>query len=812
MLRNYFLTALRNFQKQKAFSIINLLGLTVGLATCLLITLFVVNELSYDRYNRQADRIYRVNAHFRIAGENLNERLSPADLGPAMVRDFPTIAGFVRLHDPGPASVRKGNAFVIEPRTCFADSSLFTVFTLPLVAGNPATALTQPHSVVLTETLAAKYFSGLRPSDVVGQTMEINDTTHYTVTAVMKDMPLLSHVHFGLIRSLSTQRDSREVNWLDNDYITYILAKPGTSQQEVDRDLDLATKKYAASIIKKDLGSSFEDMAKKGDFYRYETIALTRIHLHSELARESEPSGSMTYVRIFLIIAVFILLLACVNFMNLSTARSAGRSREVGVRKVLGSRRGNLVAQFLTESVLFSLTATLLAVAAALLLLPYFNELSGQQLSLATLPWSWLVPGTAAGALVVGLLAGSYPAFFLSSFQPIQVLKGKLTSGFKGSWLRNILVVFQFTTAIALMIGTLVIYSQLSYIRNKRLGYNREQVLLVNSIGALHQHARAFKAAIQQIPGVTAVTLASSFPTSNLSLADLFFQDPARTKSLALEHWYVDADYVTAMGMTMSQGRDFSPSMSTDSGGILINETAARMLGYTRAIGQNLYRMDRDDNKKITTVPILGVIKDFNSGSLKEKTPPIVMSLGFDPDNVRAAIRLSTQNVSAVIDQVRIQYLSMSENARQPFEYSFMDEDFNNLYTFEVRMGQVFTTFTVLALLVACLGLFGLVTFAAEQRTREMSIRKVLGAGARHIVTLLARDFVRLILISFLIAFPLAWWGMHRWLEGFAYRTTISAWTYVLAGMATMAAIILTIGYQAIKSATANPADSLKAD
>ena len=812
MLRNYFTTALRNFQKQKAFSILNLLGLTVGLATCILITLFVVNELSYDRYNRQADRIYRVNAHFRIGGENLKERLSPADLGPALVRDFPAVTGFVRLHDPGQASIRKGNAFVVEPRTCFADSSFFSVFTLPLVAGNPATALTQPRSVVLTETLAAKYFAGLRPSDVVGRTLEINDTTPYTVTAVMKDMPLLSHIHFDLVRSLSTQQDSREVNWLNNDYITYLLVKPGTTEQDVDRYLNLATVKYAESLLKRDLGYSFAEMAKKGDFYRYETIPLTRIHLYSELPRESEPSGSMTYVRIFLIISVFILLLACVNFMNLSTARSAGRSREVGVRKVLGSRRGNLVAQFLTESILFSLTATLLALGVAMLLLPYFNQLSGQHLSVHTVPWSWLAPGTALGAVVVGLLAGSYPAFYLSSFQPIQVLKGKLASGFKGSWLRNSLVVFQFTTAIALIIGTLVIYSQLSFIRNKRLGYDREQVLLIRHTGALHGHTRAFKTAIQQISGVTAVTMSSSFPTSNESEADLYFKDAAKAGSLAPEHWYVDADYVAAMGMTMSQGRSFLSTMPTDSAGILINETAAEMLGYKKAVGENLYKMDPDDNKKIIPVPIIGVIKDFNSGSLREKTPPIVLTLGLDPGNIQVAVRLSTQHVSAVIDQVRTQYLSMSEDARQPFEYAFMDEDFNNLYTFEVRMGQIFTTFTALAVLVACLGLFGLITYAAEQRTKEMSIRKVLGAGARHIVALLARDFVRLIILSFLIAFPLAWWGMHRWLEGFAYRTTISVWTYVLAGLATIAAIVLSIGYQAIRSATANPADSLKTD
>ena len=810
MFRNYLTAAFRNFRKQKAFSILNLLGLTVGLATCLLITLFVVNELSYDRYNKFSDRIYRVNAHFRIGGENMSEKIVPADLGPSMVRDFPAVQRFVRLCDPAPVQVRKGNAYVTERRAVWADSSLFDVFTLPTLAGNPQTALTQPNSVVLSAAAAGRYFAGSKPQDVVGSILEIDDTTHYTVTAVIQDMPVLSHFHFDVIRSLCTSKESREINWLNNNWETYLLVKPGVSGQEVDRDLAQTTKKYADPIIQKELGTSLADMARKGDYYRYETIALTRIHLYSDLAREMEPSGNITYVRIFLIIAVFILLLASVNFMNLSTARSAGRSREVGVRKVLGSRRGNLIAQFLTESVLFSITATLLAFAVALLLLPYFSQLSGQHLTLSSLPWSWLAPGALFGSVFVGLLAGSYPAFFLSAFQPIQVLKGKLATGFRGSWLRNILVVFQFTTAITLIVGTLVIYNQLSYIRNRRLGYDRSQVLLIPHTAALGNHIPSFKTALQQLSGVTAVTMGNSFPTSNLSLADVWFTDTARTRTMGPEHWRIDADYISTMGMTMASGRGFRADMHTDSGSVLINETMATLLGYKDPLREKLFV--GIDDKKIMARPIIGVVKDFNSVSLRQKTPPIVMTLGLDGDDVITAVRLSTDQMTSVVDQVRRLYQSMNGQSNQPFQYSFMDEDFNNLYTSEIRVGQVFSTFTALAVLVACLGLFGLITFAAEQRNKEMSIRKVLGAGIRHIIVLLSRDFLLLILVSLFIAFPIAWWGMHRWLESFAYRTTIGLWTFALAGLATVGAIVLTISYQAIKSATANPADSLKTE
>ncbi len=803
MLRNYFTIALRNFWKHKGFSALNLFGLTIGLTTCLLITLFVVSELGYDRFNANADRIVRVTAHFKIDGQDLNERLSPADLGPAMVRDYPQVTAFMRMHDQGPVKIRKGNEFLVEPRAVFADSTFFAFFTIHVLAGSPQSALTQPRSVVLSATAAAKYFPG---QTAVGQTMLIGDTTPYKVTAVMEDMPALSHIHLDIIRSLSTQGDSREVNWVNNDYNTYLLLKPGV--KNIDGLLAQATRKYADPALRKNANTSLDALEKKGDFYRYETIPLTRIHLHSQLAREAEPSGNITYVRIFMLTAILILLIACVNFMNLSTARSAGRSKEVGVRKVLGSGRGALVGQFLTESVILCVTATLLSVIATIFLLSWFNRLSGQHLSAGSLPWSWLAPALILGSVGIGLLAGSYPALVLSAFMPIQVLKGKLRAGFKGSWFRNVLVVFQFTTAIALIISTMVIYSQLSYIRHKRLGFNRDQVLILKNTGALGDHALTYKHIVQQIPGVQGATLGSSFPTSNEPEAEAIFKDAAMTQVMGPERWMVDPDYIPTLGMTLSRGRNFSAQMPSDSAAIIINETFVTQLGYKDPLKEKLY--GTDNNGKNLAMPIIGVVKDFNTGSLRQPIPSMMFQMGYD--NSKLAVHLSADHTEEVIRRMEAEFRSMPGTVGQPFQFTFMDEDFNNLYQTEVRMGQIFTVFTFLAVLVACLGLFGLITYAVEQRAKEISIRKVLGAGTGHLVTLLSRDFLGLVGVATLISFPLAWWGMHKWLEGFAYRTAISPWIFAGAALGAFGITLATIGYKAFRAAMTNPVKSLKVE
>jgi putative ABC transport system permease protein len=809
MFKNYFKMAFRNLWKNKGFSAINIFGLATGIAICLLITLFVKDELSYDKYNEKANRIYRVNSDVRINGTEFNDRVSAAPLGPVLAKEYPQIEKTVRIRDEGKILVKKGTETLLEPNSCFADSTLFDVFTFPMISGDPKTALTQPYSLVIAESMARKYFNS---TDVVGKTLLLNNTTSYKITGVIKDMPVQSHFHFNFIKAMSELEGSRSDFWLNNNFVTYLLARPGTDKKTIDKYLKEVTKKYAEPQLQEWAHSSFDDLAKKGDRYNYVTMPLTRIHLYSTITSEIEPSGNIQNIYIFMVIAIFILLIASINFMNLSTARSAGRSKEVGVRKVLGSNRSNLIAQFLTESVLTSFIALVSAIIIAALLLPYFNQLSGKEITLRLFSTRWLLPALLLTSLIVGLLAGLYPAFYLSAFEPIKVLKGKLATGFKSGWLSSSLVVFQFTAAIVLIVGTLIIYSQLNYIRNKKLGYNREQVLVLKNIYSLGTHSNTFKEEVQKLRGVEAVTMTGSLPTSPSFNSPAFSKDAGfnATQTSIVQQWAVDANYIPALGIQMKEGRNFSPLMPTDSTAIIINETAANMLGFSDPLNKKLYQKG-SENKTIQALNIIGVIKDFNSGSLRNKIGPMIFTLEDNKSNM--AIRIKTTNIPSLIAQIEKLYHSMDNNmAGQPFIYSFMNEDFNRLYGSEKRTGKIFISFTFFAILIACLGLFGLVTYATEQRTKEIGIRKVLGASISNIVNMLSKDFLKLVGISMIIAFPVAWWGMNRWLQDFAYRTDISWWVFAIAALLAIFITIATVSARAIKAAMANPVKSLRSE
>jgi len=807
MFKNYLKVGIRNLWKNKSFSAINIIGLAIGLATCLLIVLFVQDELGYDRYNKNADRIYRVDGNIRFGGTDFITAVTPDPMGPTLVKDYPQVETQVRFRDYGGFLVKKGNENIQQNRVIYADPTLFDVFTLPMLEGDAKTALTNPFSMVITKSTAQKYFNR---TDVIGQSLIVNDTGHYKITGVIEDMPSQSHFHYDFFASLAESNESKKNNWLSNNFNTYILLKPGVNPNTVESKFREVITRYVYPQAEQLLNTKSEDIEKSGNYVKYSLMSLTQIHLHSNKVGELSPNSDISYVYIFSVIAFFILLIACVNFMNLSTARSSNRAREVGVRKVVGSLRTHLISQFLTESTLISFFGLLLAVLLVLLFLPYFNYLSGKEISLSVLSFSWVLPSLFVLMLFVGLLAGSYPAFFLSRFQPIEVLKGKFSSGFRNSWFRSSLVVFQFAISIILIIGTAVVYNQLSYIQNKNLGYSRSQVLVIQNCYPLGTQAKAFKDEVEKIPGVQGATMSGYLPTGPYRSDSPLFEDATldQHKAVSMQNWLVDEDYIPTLGMQIIKGRNFSRDFAIDSNAIIINESAAKLLSFKDPLNQTLYYVKSLETKELAQYHIIGVIKDFNFNSLKQEVTPLALFNIEERGSI--ALRVNTNNIPQLISQIENKWKAMA--AGQPFAYSFMDDDFNAAYRSEQRVGKISISFAILAILIACLGLFGLVAYAAEQRTKEIGIRKVLGATVSNIIGMLSKDFLKLVLIASVIAFPIAWLGMNRWLQDFAYRISIGWWIFLVAGLAALAIALMTMSFQAIKAAIANPVKSLRTE
>lgn len=809
MLKNYFKIAIRNLWKNKGFSAINIIGLSVGLATCLLIMLYVMDELSYDKYNEKADRIYRVDGDIQFGGNHFVLAVAPEPMGATLKKDFPQVDQFVRFRGYGGFLVKKGTQNLREDKVIYTDSTLFDVFTLPMIAGDPKTALRDPNSVVITEKIALKYFN--TTDNVVGKSFTINDTANFKITGVINNVPTQSHFNFDFFVSLNGSISQWELNnWVSNNLNTYIVLKKGSDPAVLESQFDALVEKYVGPQVLSLLGTNMGDFKKSGNFDRYTLTPLTSIHLHSDKTAELGPNGSMQYVYIFSAIAIFILLIACVNFMNLSTARSSNRAKEVGIRKVLGSLRNNLITQFLTESILISFIALVFALLLAWALLPYFNQLANKEISIGLLSKAWLLPSLIGLMFMVGLLAGSYPAFYLSSFQPIVVLKGKLAGGFKRSWLRSGLVVFQFWISIVLIIGTVVIYNQLNYIQHKKLGFDRDNVLILQNTDPLGKQAKTFKDEILQLNGIKSATMTGFLPTADWRSDSPLFPEPTLDQKTAIsaQIWSVDENYIPTLGMEMAKGRNFSKQFPTDSTGIIINEAAAKYLGFKDPLNKPLYYLNDMKTKDIKTYHIVGVVKDFNFNSLHQTVTPLALTLS--EQNGSMAFRINTADAKGLITQIENKWRAMLPG--QPFTYTFMDEQFNATYLAEQRISEISVTFAVLAILIACLGLFGLVTYAAEQRIKEIGIRKVLGASVTNLVGMLSKDFLVLVLISALIAFPVAWWAMDRWLQNFAYRITISWWIFIIAGLVALAIALITVSLQAIRAALMNPVKSLRTE
>jgi putative ABC transport system permease protein len=789
MFASYLKVALRAMLKRKGYTLINIVGLTVSIAVCFLIFLWVKDELSYDRFNTKAERTYRVSWKARFGNNEWDIPLIPVPVAETLEKQFPEVERTVRLRQGG-FSLRFGNDFVREEKALFVEDSFFEVFTVHFVSGSPADALRDPDAIILTTQTAQRYFPNQNP---IGETLERNDGKLLRVTAVVDGFPAQSHMHFDFLAPLKSLPivERRKDQWGSATVYTYVVLKEG-------QDVHALEGKFQQYVDKNVAGDA---LRQSGNYTSFPMTPLLDIHLRSHLQYELEPNGDITYVYLFSIIAVFVLLLACINFVNLATARAMKRAREVAIRKVLGSRRTQLVRQFLVESFAHVFLAIFGAIAVAELVLPAFNELSGKQITVGFFDSPFALATLAGLAVAVTLLAGAYPAFFLSSFRPASALKTAQPSSMGRDRLRKVLVVLQFCISISLVVGTMVVFSQLRYIQNKRLGFDKEHVLVIHRASALGTHFVAFRERLRREAAVVDASGVQFLPGQIFDSTVFALEQPANYQTTSISYDLIDEHTIATLGMKIVAGRSFSPSIVSDSSSFLINQTAAEAFGWKDPIGKHVSMGESYKG------PIIGVVQDFNFQSLRHEVKPLILLLNrWSPSNL--VVRLRPGNTVQAVEWVRALWKEALPNV--PFEFSFLDDDYQKLYRNEERVASVFSTFTLLAIIIACLGLFGLASFTTEQRTKEIGIRKVLGATEVGIVGLLTKEFAQLVLIAAVIAIPISYLAIDRWLQGFAYRTELGWWTFALAGGMALAIAILTVSYQAVRAALANPVEALR--
>lgn len=814
MFTNWITIAFRNFYKFRFYTLINVAGLTIGITVCLVILLFIKFELSYDRFNTKADRIVRVDWDLQLSGTRTYNAAVTPPMAEVFVRDFPEVEAAARLRYLGSFQFKREIESTVEWRVVYADNDLFNIFTIPFIHGNPATALKHPHSMVITEKCAEQFFPN---ENALGKTLLKDNQTLYTITGVVKDLPENSHFHYRMFLSMEGLDESKNGNWLGGPFNTYLLLHAGADAKALESKLPGVLEKYLIPHAESVLGSSFIDNFKaEGNQLTLRLRPLTDIHLHSHLRNELEGNGDLNYVYLFGGVAVFTLIIACINFMNLATARSSRRAREVGIRKVMGSSRLKLAFQFMGESTLLTVVAFMLALGLTEVTLPLFNSITDMNLHVPFQDLS-LGLGLFAAAILVGFLSGIYPGVVLSSFQPAHVLKGKLT-GKGSSSLRSGLVVFQFTISIFLITGTIALYQQMSYMRNKKLGFNKDQVIILKDVKNVGERLTVIKDEMVSTNIIKSGTVSSYFPgpgsARSTPLMWKFGSLPLPENSINAEKWLVDYDYINTLGIEITEGRNFSRDFPSDSNAVILNESAVERLGFGEdAVGQkiSLFHQNSDgseDQTKLETWEIIGVARNFNFESLKQDITPLGLFFGTSRGSL--AFLYETENTQEVINTLNNKWKAMAPG--EPFHYTFLDQNFQSVYKTETKMSKVFGLFAGLAIMIACLGLFALTAFTAEQRTKEIGIRKVMGATVQHIILLLSRDFGKLIVWSFVLATPLAAYCIQWYLQDYAYKTEINWWIYASAGMISFVLAMLTMGYQAMTAAKTNPVEALKSE
>lgn len=787
MLRHHLKIALRNLLKRKGYTILNVTGLAIGMACCLIITLYVLDELSYDRFHEKIDRIYRVTTHAVIGENEWNTAIVSPALAPVLPDEIPEIEAAVRVDQFDNVVVKKEDRVYSEDRVLAADGNFFEVFSFPLSVGAATTALREPASVVLTRDKAEKYFG--KGVDPVGETLIIDDQP-YQVRGVLEPVPANSHIHFDIAFSFSSLRKGRAPRWENTNTVTYVLLKEGRSAELLPSKLQSVLKKHHPG---------YNEMLTAGFSWNLGMQPLTDIHLYSHLEDELEPNGDIQNVYLFSLVAFFILIIACINFVNLATARSADRAKEVGVRKTLGSDRRNLIGQFLMEAGLVSFSAMVLALGLTQLLRLPFNRVAGKDLSIHLFENPLMLSGVLGIAVLVTLLAGGYPAFYLSRFQPVEVLRGAMKAGSKNSVFRNVLVTFQFVLSISLIAGTVLIYQQLRFMQTKDLGLNKENVLIIKNADKLGEQQESFIEEAKRYSGVQSVSFSNLSPFDEYEGSYFVQKGKAENERRLLNFLRVSPEYLPTLDIELTDGRNFSREIAGDTAGIIINETAARFLGL------------QDPVDKVVEwgepLRVIGVVKDYHFRSLHEEILPLAL-LPAARGNVLEA-RLQGNDLMGTINGLQEKWKRYTGNS-VPFEYTFLDADFDALFRAELRLGRLVGAFAILAIFIACLGLLGLAAFMAERRAKEMGIRKIMGASEYHVLMLLSRDFTRLVGGAFLIAAPLIFWGVNRWLNSFAYRIEVGWESIVLAGLLALLIAWLTVSVQSLRVAHANPVEALR--
>jgi putative ABC transport system permease protein len=786
--------------------------LAIGLASSIFIILYVIKELTYDRFHEKSDQIYRAWILGNMPGTEMRHAVTSPPMMEALLNDYPEVENAVRFYKSGGWLVRSGDRkfHETEREYMFADSTLFDVFSFKLLKGNPKTCLRDPRSIVLTEEYANKYFGD---EDPMGKSLRIEqDTNYYTITGVLEDVPVNSHIQFKMLGSLSTWEHSRSTNWVNHNFYTYFVLAPGTDPGEFETRMQDMVVKYVGPIVEQFMGIDLEQFEQSGNSYGFRLQPLGDIHLHSNLQYEMEPGGNPMYVYIFGVIAILILVIACINFMNLATARSTTRAREVGLRKVVGSTRSLLITQFLTESVFLSIIALIFAVIFVYLLLPPYNNLIHLDLDFDLFSNTWTIPLLLLFAIFVGLLAGSYPAFVLAGFKPVAVFKTELRSGSSKSLLRNLLIVLQFTVTIVILLGTIIVNRQLTFMQKKDPGFRKGKVLIVHRSDALRQKIDAFKEEISQHANIIGTANSTHVPSYQYWQNAHWLEGWGRGEIFTLATCYTSYDYDKALDLELVEGRFFSREMPTDSHAVIINQATMKAFNITDPLNTR-FMQPGSEGRPDEFYPIIGVVKDFHFESMHEVIHP--MSIRFMRGNWEGVLvaKLGDGNMQATVEYVKQTWEDF--NVEHPFEYSWMDDTFDSMFETEKRTGKILLIFSLLSMFISCLGLLGLISYTTNQRTKEIGIRKTMGASVSIVMMILSRETLRLLGISALISIP-AYFGVRAWLQNFAYHIDFNLLVYAVVMVAVTLIVLLiallTVSYNSYTAATTNPAESLRVE